>query len=62
MIKVIAKIDFTLNGTQYITGDEIEVKDVDKIIRLNELGYIEPLTHKDIVILERKLKEEKEKL
>ena len=62
MIKVIAKIDFNLNGTQYITGDEIELKDINKIIKLNELGFIEPLSHKELVMLEREIKKEKEKL
>lgn len=62
MTKLIAKKDFILNNIKYITGDEIEIKDINKIIKLNELGFIEPLSYKDLVIIERKIKEEKEKL
>ena len=62
MIKVIARMDFIFNGTGYIAGDEVEVDDIVKIAKLNELGYIEPLSYKDLVLLERQLKKEKEML
>lgn len=60
MKKVIAKIDFVLNGKRYLAGDEIEITDIDKISKLNEKGFIEPLTYKDIVLLTRNNKEMKE--
>lgn len=57
MDKVIARIDFVLNGKKYIAGDKIEIKDIDVIRRLNEEGFIEPLSYRELVILERKLEE-----
>lgn len=58
MTKIIAKEDFILNGVKYIKGDEINIKDLYVINKLNEKGFIEPLTYRDLVILERELKEE----
>lgn len=62
MIKVIAKKDFILNGKNYITGDEIETKDIKTIAELNEKGFIEPLSYKDLVLLERQIENEKEEV
>lgn len=62
MEKVIAKKDFVLNGIKYLAGDEIEIKDINAINKLNEKGFIEPLSYKDLVIIERKNKKEKEEL
>lgn len=62
MKKVIAKKDFILNSKKYIVGDEIEIKDIEAINKLNEKGFIEPLSYKDLVMLERQIKEEKSKL
>lgn len=60
MRKIIATKDFIMNGISYIEGDEIDVKDMKLIRRLNELGFIESLSYKDLVLLERELvKEEK---
>ena len=60
MEKIIAKKDFTLDGVVYIEGDEIKIKDIAKIKELNEKGFIIPLNLKQIVILERELKNTKE--
>ena len=57
MEKIIAKKDFVLEGKKYIPGDEIELKDINVIRKLNEQGFIEPLSYKDLVIIERELKE-----
>ena len=62
MIKIIAKKDFTLGNKKYIVGDEIDIKDIEAITKLNEKGFIEPLSYKDLVLLERQIKEEKSKL
>lgn len=66
MKKVIAKIDFIANDKNYIVGDEINIKDINAIKRLNEKGFIEPLDYKDLVLIERelnnKVKEENKKL
>ena len=57
MDKIIAKKDFVYNGKQYIAGDVLDIKEIDKIRKLNEEGFIEPLSYRDLVILERKLEE-----
>ena len=60
MKKIIAKKDFTLNGTPYIVGDEIKIKDIEAIRKLNEQGFIEPLEYRDLVLIERELKDKEE--
>lgn len=62
MKKIVAKIDFTANGKNYIVGDEIEDLTFEQIVKLNEKGYIEPLEYKDLVLIERELKKNKEEL
>ena len=61
MKKIIAKKDFSSNIGNYVAGDEINTKDIKVIKKLNEQGFIEPLEYKDLVLIERKLKEEEEK-
>lgn len=58
-MKIIAKIDFVANGKNYIAGDEINDLTYEQIVRLNEMGFIKPLDYKDLVLLERELKEKK---
>lgn len=60
MKKIIAKKDFTLNGINYIASDELKDLTYNQIVKLNELGYIEPLEYKDLVLIKREL-EHKEK-
>ena len=44
-----AKKDFNIDGKLFFTrGDDVKIQDKNLIIKLNELGYIEPLTIKDI--------------
>jgi hypothetical protein len=61
MKKIIAKKDFSSSIGNYVAGDEINTKDINVIKKLNEQGFIEPLEYKDLVLIERKLKEEEEK-
>ena len=56
MKKLIAKKDFTIDNCTYIVGDEVNVKDISVIKKLNEKGFIEPLNFKELVIIERELK------
>ena len=56
MKKLIAKKDFTIDNCTYIVGDEVNVKDIKTIRKLNEKGFIEPLNLKELVIIERELK------
>lgn len=60
MKKVIAKIDFTTNNEQYIVGDEINNLSYKQIVKLNEKGFIEPLTYKDLVLIKRELEKKEE--
>ena len=63
MKKIIAKKDFILNGVPYIKGDEVEVKYIETIKKINEKGFIEPLEYRDLVLIERELnKPKKEEL
>lgn len=59
MKEIKAKIDFSLNGVYYIEGDIIKDLNMKDIVRLNEKGFIEPLTFRDLVLLERELKKPK---
>lgn len=60
MKKVIAKKDFIFNGNHYIVGDEVKIDNMETITKLNEKGFIEPFSYKDLVILEREIKKENE--
>ena len=61
-MKIIAKIDFAINDTSYIAGEEIKNFDYNKIVKLNESGFIEPLSYKDLVLLKREFDKKKEEL
>jgi hypothetical protein len=56
MKKIIAKKDFTIDGKFFIKDEPVEVNDIETIKKLNEKGFIYPLGLKDLVILERELK------
>ena len=55
MIKIIAKKDFTRNGEPIFAGDEVKVNTVEELVKLNEKGFIEPLTLKEIVQFKKEL-------
>jgi len=59
MEKIIARIDFDVNDKSYLKGEVVEVETIEQVIKLNALGFIEPLTHKDLVLIERELKDKK---
>lgn len=56
MDKVIASKNFTLNNVDYLKGEKINVKNFDEVIKLNTFGLIVPLTHEDLVLIEREFK------
>ena len=60
MKKLEAKKDFTLDGVNYIVDDEVKVTDIAVIRKLNEKGFIKPLTYRELVILERELNKKEE--
>ena len=43
-----AKVLCSYKGTWYEAGDEIKVETKEELVKLNEKGFIEPLTIKDI--------------
>ena len=47
-MKPIAKRDCKLNDTYYSKGEEIQVDNIEQLRKLNEAGFIEPLTPKQI--------------
>lgn len=52
---------FTLKGVYYDKNDEVVVNTKEELIKLNELGYIQPLTIKEIQSFGKKnIKVEKE--
>lgn len=59
-MKPIAKINCQINGIYYTKGDEINIKNKEELIKLNELGLVEPLTAKEIQDYFKKLNFKKE--
>ena len=61
-IKVIK--NFVANDKPYIKGDVITDLTYAQIVKLNEKGFIEPLTYEDLTIIKRELnkKNKEEKL
>lgn len=59
MKKLIAKRDFTANGVNFIEGDEIKTSNYEAIVKLNEQGFIDPLSYKDLVLIKRELDKQK---
>lgn len=59
MKQVKVKKNFTANGKSYIIGDTINDLTYMQIVKLNELGYIEPLSYEDLAIIKRELEKPK---
>lgn len=59
-MKIIAKKDFIANNEHYIKSDEIKGLTYNQIVKLNELGFIEPLDYKDLVLIKRELEKKEE--
>ncbi len=47
-MKPTTRIDCKIDDIYYDKGEEIEIKDKEQLIELNEKGFIEPLTPKQI--------------
>lgn len=59
-MKLVVQRDFILNGEYYFKNDEIEpnkIGTIQDISRLNENGFIKPLSLKELVKLEQELKQ-----
>ena len=59
-MKIIAKKDFSTNKGDFIKGDELKGLSYEQIVKLNEKGFIEPLTYKDLVLIKRELEKKEE--
>lgn len=63
MKKIIARVDFQafINGElkSHIKGDEITGLKYQQIAKLNEMGFIEPLDFKDLVVIKREIENPK---
>lgn len=59
MKRIIARIDFTLKGKFYKRNKEVNIRDFDMLLNLNEKGFIEPLTINEINEILDKESEEK---
>ena len=60
MKKIIAIKDFLANGESFIEGDEIKTKNYEAIVKLNEQGFIEPLSYKELILIKRELENKEE--
>lgn len=61
-MKLIIQKDFVLNGEYYFKNDEIEpnkIGTIQDISRLNENGFIKPLSLKELIKLESEMKQPK---
>jgi len=56
MTEIVAKTAFNLNNKYYFPGDKVKAN-FEQIIKLNEKGYIEPLTAKQLMELKEKKEE-----
>ena len=57
MIKAISV--FELNGVIYEPGDEVEVSNFNDLVKLNEKGFIEPLSAKKMQSIKQELNKDK---
>ena len=61
-MKLTIQRDFVLNGVYYFENDEIEpnkIGTIEDISRLNENGFIKPLSLKELIKLESEMKQPK---
>ena len=59
-MKLVVQRDFILNGEYYFKNDEIEpnkIGTIQDISRLNENGFIKPLSLKELIKLESEMKQ-----
>ena len=59
MKKIIAKKTFTSNVGAYIKGEEIKGLTYNQIVKLNELGFIDPLGFEDLIVIKKELENPK---
>ncbi len=60
MEQIIAKKDITINNVDYLQGEEVKVDNIEQVMKLLALGFIEPLSHKELVLVQRELEKKEE--
>lgn len=60
-MRIIAKQNININGIFYNKGDEVKVDNKEQLIKLNEIGFIEPLTMKEIQNFNKKVEDKETK-
>lgn len=60
MKQIIAKKDFVYKGKTYLGGEKLDINELKDIVELNEKGFIEPLSFKDLTLLKRELEDKKD--
>lgn len=60
MEHIIAKKDITINDVDYLQGEEVKVDNIEQVMKLLALGFIEPLSHKELVLVQRELEKKEE--
>ena len=58
MIKILASKDFYYRGEYILKDEEIKNLPFESIVALNEKGFIQPLSTKELIIIKRELKKE----
>ena len=52
-MKIIAKKRINVNGNIYLKGEELKDLTYEQIVKLNEMGFIEPLNIEDLALLKK---------
>lgn len=61
-MKIIAQINFSLKEKNYKKGEEIkDISDIDTLVKLNERGFIQKLSQKELIECENILNNKTEK-
>jgi hypothetical protein len=60
-MKIIASKNFILNGIKYLKDEEVKVENYLQVVKLNERGFIYPLSYNDLVLIEREFNEKEDK-
>lgn len=58
MKSIKAKKNFEIGGKYFFENDEVHINNISIIKTLNEKGFIEPLTLKEIIQLEKEINKE----
>ncbi len=60
MKKIVASKNFSLGNDFYLKDEEIKNLDLTTIVKLNEQGFINPLSTSDLIQIEKEFKTKEE--